>query len=91
MRNQSKNYNCDCFVISTNQVIKIRKAKQSQLKIITFFIPDSDCGVLKKKIGRDGNEFAWTSGDLYFFFQQRNRFDYSLTPSSKYQKMTNIH
>lgn len=48
MRNQSKNYNCDCFVISTNQVIKIRKAKQSQLKIITFFIPDSDCGVLKK-------------------------------------------
>lgn len=47
--------------------------------------------VFLKKIGRDGNEFAWTSGDLYFFFQQRNRFDYSLTPGSKYQKMTNIH
>lgn len=32
------------------------------------FIPDSDCGVLKKKIRRDGNEFAWTSGDLFYFF-----------------------
>lgn len=36
-----------------------------------FFIPDSDCGVLKK-LGRDGNEFAWTSGDLYFFSTEKS-------------------
>lgn len=32
------------------------------------FIFDSDCGVLKKKIRWDGNEFVWISGDLFFFF-----------------------
>lgn len=89
MRNQSKNYNCDCFVISTNQVIKIRKFKQSQLKIIIFFIPDSDCGVLKKSDEMEMSSLGLV--EICIFFQQRNRFDYSLTPGSKYQKMTNIH
>lgn len=89
MRNQSKNYNCDCFVTSTNQVIKIRKSKQQQLKIIFFLIPDSDCGVLKKSDEMEMSSLGLV--EICIFFQQRNRFDYSLTPSSKYQKMTNIH
>lgn len=69
---------------STNQVIKIRKTKQWQLKIIIFFIPDSDCGVLKKSDEMEMSSLGLV--EICIFFQQRNRFDYSLTPGSKYQK-----
>lgn len=35
-----------------------------------FFLFLIVIAVFLKKIGRDGNEFAWTSGDLYFFFNR---------------------
>lgn len=53
------------------------------------FIPDSDCGVLKKSDEMEMSSLGLV--EICIFFQQRNRFDYSLTPGSKYQKMTNIH
>lgn len=67
------------YATSTNRVIKIRKAGRWQLKIIMFLLL-TVITVLKKNSGRDGNEFAWTIED------ERNCSDYSLTPSSKYQK-----
>lgn len=57
--------------------------------MIIFFIPDSDCGVLKKSDEMEMSSLGLV--EICIFFQQRNRFDYSLTPGSKYQKKWPIY